>query len=103
MCVLFWNESVETFFQVMNNNDDGEIFITDENNEETTSNPTYQKVRDILKYHISVSYFKFIFAIVSLSIRLASASFSFEISFSSCIVSYFICRYGASIMNLNNT
>ena len=44
MCVLFWNESVETFFQVMNNNDDGEIFITDENNEETTSKPTDQKV-----------------------------------------------------------
>ena len=45
MCVLFWNESVETFFQVINNNDDGEVLITDENNEETTSDLTDQRVR----------------------------------------------------------
>ena len=54
MYVLFWNESVETFFQVINNNDYGEVLITEENNEETTSDPTEQKVRylELLSFSI---------------------------------------------------
>ena len=44
MCVLFWNENVEIFFQVINN-DDGEVLIAEENSEETTSDPTDKKVR----------------------------------------------------------
>ena len=56
MCVLFWNESVETFFQVINNNDDGEILITEENNEETTSKPIDRKVRCLEILYFSILF-----------------------------------------------
>ena len=58
MYVLFWNESVETFFQVINNNDYGEVLITEENNEETTLKPTDQKV--YLRY-LEILYFSILF------------------------------------------